>query len=269
MKFTTFVLSLLVGSSVFSYEILDENVRNPQQTKIDAPKGPQQPAPYDKWNVHDPTRTQPPVAEPKYDGQPVQAPEGATIIFDGKSLEGVTNKNWLLEDGVMTVTKGKQNSVAKFKDLHLHVEWKAPLGRKGWGQAQGNSGIFFTGGYEVQVLNCWANRTYPDGMTGALYGQMPPKFNACKKPGEWQAYDIHYKAPVFDGKKLVSPPYITVFLNGVKLHDNYEIKGTCHYRKVASFKAHNPEGPISLQAHGNPVSYRNIWAIPLTMKLGK
>ena len=213
-------------------------------------------------------RTQPPVAVPKYDGKPVSAPEGATIIFDGKILEGFKNKDWKLEDGVLTVNKGFQSSVAKFKDLHLHVEWRAPLGRKGWGLKQGNSGIFFPGKYEVQVLNFWANSTYPDGMSGAIYGQKPPMFNACKKPGEWQAYDIHYKALVFDGKKLVSPPYITVFLNGVKIQDNYEIKGSSHFRKVASFNPYNPEGSIGLQAHENPVSYRNIWAMPLSMKLG-
>ena len=263
-------LSLFLSSTAFTYEILDENVRNPEQKSIDAPKGtPQQPAPNEKWRVHDPERTQPPVATPQYDGVPVPAPADATIIFDGKSLDGVKNKTWPLEDGVMTVGKGGQSSVAKFKDLHLHLEWRAPLGRKGWGQKQGNSGVFFPGKYEVQVLNCWANRTYPDGMTGAIYAQMPPIVNACKKPGEWQSYDIHYKAPVFDGDKLVEPPYITVILNGVVVQDNYEIKGSTHYKKVASFKAHKTEGPIYLQAHGNPVSYRNIWAAPLKMKLGK
>jgi hypothetical protein len=270
MKITAVLLSLLVSTTSFAYEITEKNVRNPNQKEIHAPlPTPKQPAPNEQWHVHDPKRTQPAVVEPKYDGKPVVAPADATIIFDGKSLDKLTNKKWKLEDGVMTVARGSQKSVDKFKDLHLHVEWRAPLGRKGWGQAQGNSGVFFPGGYEVQVLNCWANRTYPDGMTGAIYGQQPPMFNACRKPGEWQAYDIHYKAPVFKDDKLVTPPYITVFLNGIKIHDNYEIKGTCHYRKVASFRPHNPEGQISLQAHGNPVSYRNIWAAPLKMKLGK
>jgi hypothetical protein len=106
-------------------------------------------------------------------------------------------------------------------------------------------------------------------MTGAIYAQQPPMYNACKKPGEWQAYDIHFKAPVYEGKNLVSPAYITVFLNGVKIHDNYEIKGRTDYRKVATYRPHGNEGPITFQAHGNPVSYRNIWTCPLKLKLGK
>ena len=271
MKLALGLLCLFVGTtSMADYEVLEKNERNPKQTQIKGFKDtPKQPAPNDKWHVHDPDRTQPEVATPKYDGKPVPAPEGATVLFDGKSLDNWTNKKWKLEDGAMTVTGGGQASKQKFKDIHLHVEWRAPAGRKGWGQKQGNSGVFLMGIYEVQVLNCWANRTYPDGMTGAIYGQQPPMYNACKKPGEWQAYDIHFKAPVYEGKKLVSPAYITVFLNGVKIHENYEIKGRTHYRRVASYSPHGPEGPVTLQAHGNPVSFRNIWVKPLEMKLGK
>jgi hypothetical protein len=270
MKVFSLLACLLIGTSAMAYEVLDKNVRSEKQDKIKGFKDtPKQPSPDDKWHVHDPDRTQPEVAEPKYDGKPVPAPADGTVLFDGKSLDNFTNSKWKLEDGAMTVTKGGQNTKEKFGDIHLHVEWKAPTGRKGWGQAQGNSGVFLMGVYEVQVLNCWANRTYPDGMTGAIYGQRPPMFNACRKPGEWQAYDIHFKAPVFEGKKLVKPAYITVFLNGVKIHDNYEIKGRTHYRRVATYSPHGEKGPVSLQAHGNPVSFRNIWVAPLKTKLGK
>jgi len=271
VKFTAIIASLLLASSTqAAYEITETNVRNPQQTKIKGFKDtPKQPAPNDKWHVHDPDRTQPPVAEPKYDGKPVAAPKDGKMLFDGSSLDNWKNKKWDLKDGIMTASRGDQHSNETFRDIQLHVEWMAPLGRKGWGQAQGNSGVFLMGRYEVQVLNCWGNRTYPDGMTGAIYAQNPPKYNVCKKPGEWQSYDIHFKAPVFKDKKLVTPAYITVFLNGVKIHDNYEIKGTTHYRRIASYGAHKDKEPIKLQAHGNPVKYRNIWVAPLKMKLGK
>ena len=253
-----------------AYEVLDKNIHNPAQDKIDGFKDtPKQNPPDEKWHVHDPDRPQPEVAEPKYDGKPVPAPEGATVLFDGKNLDKWTNKGWKVEeDGSMLVTKKSQKSIDEFGDIQLHVEWMAPLDRKGWGQKQGNSGVFLMNKYEVQILNCWANRTYPDGMTGAIYGQRPPMYNACRKPGEWNAYDIHFKAPVWDGETLKSPAYITVFLNGVKIHDNYEIKGTTHWRKPATYQPHGPKGPIQLQAHGNPNKFRNIWVKPLEMELG-
>ena len=272
MKVWSWVLAgAVLSTTALGYEVLDENVRNEKQTKIDGFKNtPKQPAPNEQWHVHDPDRTQPEVAEPKYDGKPVKAPEDATILFDGTNLDKWRNKNWKIgEDGSMQVHKGGQTTVDEFGDITLHIEWMAPLGRKGWGQAQGNSGVFFMGKYEVQILNCWANRTYPDGMTGAIYGQQPPLFNACRKPGEWNAYDIHFKAPVWEDKKLVSPAYITVYLNGVKIHDNYEIKGTTHYRRVASYQPHGPKGRIMFQDHGNPNKFRNIWVAPLKEKLGK
>ncbi len=271
MKVEWILGGMLIGSAAMGYEVTEKNVRNPAQESLggftDTAK---QPAPDDEWHVHDPNRPQPEVAEPKYDGKPVAAPKGATVLFDGKNLDKWTNKKWTLgDDGSMTVAKGSQVSTDTFGDIMLHVEWMAPLGRKGWGQKQGNSGVFFFGKYEIQVLNCWANRTYPDGMTGAIYGQRPPLVNACKKPGEWNSYDLHFKAPVWEGTELKSPAYLTAYLNGVMIHDNYEIKGTSHYRKPASYQAHGPTGSIRLQAHGNPNKFRNIWVQPLEMKLGK
>ena len=254
------------------YEVLDENIRNPKQTDLNGFKNtPMQPSPNEKWHVHDPDRTQPKVATPLYDGSSAPAPADAEILFDGSNLDNFKNKKWKLIDGAMQVTKrsGYQISKEKYGDIHLHVEWMVPQGMKGWHQQQGNSGVFLMGRYEVQVLNCWANRTYPDGMTGAIYAQQPPKFNVCRKPGEWNSYDIYFKAPVFEGKELKSPAYITVIFNGVKIHDNYEIKGTTNYRKIASYRAHGSKDHFKLQDHGNPNMFRNIWVAPLKMKLGK
>jgi hypothetical protein len=270
-KFIFLSLAALCANAA-EYEVLDENIRNPKQTSLNGFKDtPMQPAPNEKWHVHDPDRTQPPVAEPKYDGKPVPAPNDATVLFDGSNLDNWKNKKWGLVDNAMQVTRksGYQVSNEKFGDIHLHVEWMVPLGMKGWHQQQGNSGVFLMGRYEVQVLNCWANRTYPDGMTGAIYAQQPPMFNVCRKPGEWNSYDIYFKAPVFEGKELKSPAYITVIFNGVKIHDNYEIKGSTHYRRIASYSAHGPKDHIKLQDHGNPNMFRNIWVAPLKMKLGK
>ena len=269
MKFFVILICLTIATS--AYEITETNTRNSKQVEI---KGvgvtPVQPAPYDKWHVHDPKRTQPPVTSPKYNGEPVLAPKAANVIFDGTDLKRFVNKKWPIMDKAMVVYSrfGGQKTIQEFGDIHLHVEWKSPV-RDGWGQAQGNSGIFLMGRYEVQVLNCWANRTYPDGMTGAIYGQRPPAFNACKKPGEWQVYDIHFKAPVFKDKKLVSPAYITVIFNGITIHDNYELTGITDFKKVASYRPHAAQGPITFQAHGSKVSYRNIWTCPLKLKLGK
>jgi len=221
------------------------------------------------WHVHDPNRPQPKYVQPKYDGKPVPAPAGATVLFDGRNLDKWRNKGWKLVDGAMQVSKGGQVSVDEFGDMHLHVEWLVPDGLKGGCQKQGNSGVYMMARYEIQVLNCYNNRTYADGMTAAMYGQYPPRVNACRKPGQWQAYDIHFKAPVWKDGKLVSAAYVTVYFNGVLVHDNRRFMGPSGWRRVAKYsKPHPPKGPISLQAHGSPVKYRNIWVAPLTKKLG-
>ena len=101
-----------------------------------------------------------------------------------------------------------------------------------------------------------------------MYGQKPPDVNACRPPGEWQSYDIHFKAPVFKDNKLEQAAYITVYHNNVLVHDNIAYLGASTWRKPAKYRPHGPKGPISLQAHGSPVRYRNIWVRPLDKKLG-
>jgi hypothetical protein len=246
-----------------------KNERQPEQKNIDGyTNTPMQPD--CKWHVHDPSRPQPKVVKPKYNGKPVKAPKGAKVLFDGSNLDQLTNKGWQIgDDGAMTAAKGGQKSIEKFGDMHLHLEWMVPAGLKGFGQKQGNSGVFLMDRYEIQVLNCWANRTYPDGMTGALYGQTPPLVNACRPAGEWQSYDIHFKAPVFADGKLVSAAFVTVYFNNVLVQDNTEYRGATVWRKVSQYKAHEATAQFSLQYHGNPVRYRNIWVAPLKLKLGK
>jgi hypothetical protein len=114
-------------------------------------------------------------------------------------------------------------------------------------------------GYEVQVLDSYENRTYSNGQAASIYKQNMPLVNACKPPGEWQTYDIIYRAPIFDDDgKLASPAYITVIQNGILVQNHYQIKGNTPYIGLPKYEAHG-EGPLMLQDHSNPVSVRNIW----------
>jgi len=112
------------------------------------------------------------------------------------------------------------------------------------------------GRYEIQVLDCYDNPTYADGTTGAIYGQYPPLANACRKPGEWNVYDIIWEAPRFDGDTLVRPGYVTVILNGIVLHHHRELRGVTSHRVVTEYEPHGAEGPLELQDHGDLVRFR-------------
>ncbi|MFC1498567.1 DUF1080 domain-containing protein [Verrucomicrobiota bacterium] len=259
--FMMFII-ITAATAAWAIDVPEKNERQPEQKSIDGSKStPMQPD--GKWHVHDPDRPQPPVVEPEYDGKPVPAPKGAKIIFDGTNLDNLVNKDWKIKDGVMIAAKGSQKSKEAFGDVHLHLEWRvSPKSVKGWGQKQGNSGVLMMEKYEIQILNCWANRTYPDGMTGALYGQHPPLANACRKTGEWNSYDIKFKAPVFKNNKLVKPAYASIYLNNVLIQDNAAFTGATIWRKLPKYKPHEPKAPFSLQYHANPVEFRNIWAVP-------
>jgi len=195
-----------------------------------------------------------------------KAPSDAIILFDGTDFsnwvdrKGKTPK-WKIENGAMTVVKkaGAVFTKQKFGDCQLHIEFRTPAKVKGKGQGRGNSGIFLQNRYELQVLDSYENRTYSNGQCGSIYKQHIPLVNVCRKPGEWQTYDVVYTAPRFneDGT-LVTAARITVLQNGVLIQNNVEIKGNTEYRGKPSYKAHG-KAPIQLQDHGNPVSYRNIW----------
>jgi hypothetical protein len=148
-----------------------------------------------------------------------------------------------------------------FGDCQLHIEWATPKPAHGEGQGRGNSGVFFgLDRYEVQVLDSFENQTYADGSAGAIYGQYPPLANATLPPGEWQVYDIIYTAPRFDeSDELKSPARLTVFHNGVLIQNNVELTGPTSWLERAPYKAHPQKQPLSLQDHGNPVRFRNIW----------
>ena len=217
------------------------------------------------YHVHDPARPHPPVVTPG--GQPGGAPSDAIVLFDGKDLSQWSSANgtkpaaWKAGDGYFEVVPrtGDLATKEKFGDVQLHIEWAAPAEIRGSSQGRGNSGVFLQGRYEVQVLDSFNNPTYADGQAGAIYGQWPPLANAVRKPGEWQSYDIVFEAPRFEGGKLVKPPYLTVFLNGVLLHNRQEVMGPTVHRALAKYVPQPAEDSLVLQDHGNPVRYRNVW----------
>jgi hypothetical protein len=205
------------------------------------------------------------------------APSDAIILFGGKNLdEWVSTKDntqpakWIVKKNAFTVNKGTGNIQTKhlFTDYQLHIEWRIPANITGSGQLRGNSGVFLaaTGpgdeGYEIQVLDCYENTTYVNGQTASIYKQTIPLANVCKKPGQWQSYDIIWTAPRFNEDGTVKTPgRITAIQNGVLVQNNTVVKGVTVYRGQPYYKKHGP-APIKLQDHGDPsepISYRNIW----------
>lgn len=221
--------------------------------------------PGSKYRVHDGERPQPRIVTPG--ANPGDPPSDAIILFDGTDLsQWVSARDggparWKVENGYMEVVPGTGDIQTKepFGDCQLHLEWAAPAEVVGEGQGRGNSGVFLMGLYEVQILDCYNNITYPDGTTAAIYGQFPPLVNACRPPGEWQTYDILWEAPRFEGEQLVRPAYITVLHNGIVVHNHAALLGPTSHRRILPYRPHPPVGPLRLQDHGNPVRFRNIW----------
>ncbi len=223
------------------------------------------------WLDHDRDRPQPPVIDPgttSTQAQAGKAPSDAVVLFDGKGLsswvamDGSPTK-WIVRDGYMECVKGSGyiRTLQHFGDCQLHLEWATPTPAEGEGQGRGNSGLFFgLDRYEVQVLDSYQNKTYADGSAGSIYGQYPPLVNACRPPAQWQTYDVLYTAPRFEADgKLRSPARLTIFHNGVLIQHNVELTGPTSWLERAPYQAHPEKQPVSLQDHGNPVRFRNIW----------
>ena len=216
-------------------------------------------------------------------GKSSAPPSDAIILFDGtdflKWQHGNTKKpvQWTLnKDKSMTVKPGKGGieTIEEHGSIQFHIEWKTPTVIKGKGQGRGNSGIFFQRRYEVQVLDSYNNRTYSNGQASSIYKQHIPLVNSTRKPGEWQVYDIIFNEPKFnsEGQKIKSGSF-TIFLNGVLVQNNVEILGTTEYIGVPKNGRDDMPGDrgsdykspeygrrtLTLQDHGDLVSYRNIW----------
>ena len=221
------------------------------------------------WHVHDSDRPYPTEVVP---GSKLgNAPSDAVVLFDGKDLSQWTQEKdgqdvppkWKVVDGCISVVGGTGYlfTKEKFGDCQLHIEWMESPEVTGSGQGRGNSGVFLQDLYEVQVLDSYKSHTYADGQAGALYGQFPPLVNPMTKPGTWQTYDIIFNAAKFDGDKLVEPAYMTVFFNGVLVHNHTKLNGPTNHRVVTPYTPTPPEGRLALQDHGpsHPLLFRNIW----------
>ncbi|HUT10525.1 MAG TPA: DUF1080 domain-containing protein [Thermoguttaceae bacterium] len=150
-------------------------------------------------------------------------------------------------------------------DVEAHVEFTVPAGS--------NSGVYFQGRYEIQILDSWGKK--PDelehGDCGGIYQRWdngrgyeghPPKVNAARPPGEWQSFDVIFRAPRFDasGKKIANARFVRVLHNGELIHENVEVTGPT---RAAAFADEKPLGPLMLQGDHGPVAYRNIRVKPL------
>lgn len=221
----------------------------------------------DRWPVHSMERPRPPVVSVLGGGPFTPPPSDAIVLFDGRNLDAWAGpagqpSRWTVRDGHVEVVAGAGSLVTRqaFGDMQLHLEWAAPAAVRGEGQGRGNSGVFLMGFYEVQILDSWRNDTYPDGQAASLYGQRPPDVNVSRPPGEWQSYDIVFRRPHFaaDGT-LLTPARVTVLHNGVVVHDGVAFEGRTAHMRRAQYAPHEDRLPLSLQDHGDPVRFRNIW----------
>jgi hypothetical protein len=201
---------------------------------------------------------------------PARAPSDAVLLFDGKDLAQWRTKDgqhpaWVIKDGVLeippagTPNGGDMFTRREFGDCQVHLEWATPDPPQGDIMNRGNSGLYFFGVYEVQLFDSYRGGIYADGQAAAIYGQFPPLVNASRPPGQWQSFDILFTAPRFKADQLESPAYVTVFHNGVGVHHHLAILGGTGHRILPKYQPHPARGAILLQAHGNPVRFRNIW----------
>ena len=223
-----------------------------------------------KWRVHDDARPRPEVVTPGATAS--QPPSDAIVLFDGTGLsEWIMAKNnepadWIVGDGYFEVPPKDQTAGGpirtkrEFENFQLHIEWASPAEVTANSQGRGNSGVFFPGGFELQVLDSFENKSYADGQASALYGWKPPLVNACREPGQWQTYEIIFESPKWDAEgNLLKKAYITVLHNGVLTHHRQAYLGATGHKRVANYNRVTGKGPIELQNHSNPVRFRNIW----------
>src|ERR1017187_921215 len=240
------------------------------------------PLPGQKYLVHDHSRPQPRKVTPGHPIPTMSAPSDAIVLFDGKDLSQHWNAaafggrgrggdanaapppptapQWNIVDGHAEM-RGGIVTKESFGDIQLHVEWTTPPVDDPMrvGQQRGNSGIVFMGRYEVQILSGYNNITYADGGAGAIYGVYPPMVNPCLPEGQWNTFDFVFEAPKFDGDKLVKPAFLTLFFNGMMVHNRAQFLGSTAHEPLAAYTPHAAELPLQLQGHVGPAWYRNVW----------
>lgn len=191
-------------------------------------------------------------------------PKGAVVLFNGKNFkewrradakEGEDDSvQWELVDGAMRVKPGTGSIITKktFTNVAVHLEFRSPFMPEARGQGRGNSGVYLQGRYEVQVLDSYGLKG-EDNECGGIYKVSAPRINMCTPPGQWQTYDITFRAATPSSK-----PTLTVLHNGITIQDQAEVGGTT--TAGMGGKASEPGG-LYLQDHGNAVEYRNIWLV--------
>ncbi|MCE9607953.1 MAG: DUF1080 domain-containing protein [Planctomycetia bacterium] len=260
----TAVASLLIAGFTAPVEAAKDEkqsaAKEPAAKEPAAKEAPKKAAPASREYVSGKEWKEPTIVNP---GDATTAPSDAIVIFDGKDLakEFTGGQGWTVKDGVATVGGGGGVTTRRsFGSCQLHIEWATPDVVKGEGQGRGNSGVYLMGIYEVQILDSYENKTYFDGQAGSIYKQRPPLVNVCRKPGEWQTYDIIFTAPKFaDDGKLLEPAYMTVLQNGVLVQNHFALEGGTFYDRPPSYTKHADKLPFNLQNHGNPTRFRNIW----------
>lgn len=226
--------------------------------------------PWSGYHVHDPDRPAPPKVTPgdpcNPDG-PGAAPSDAVVLFGGKDLSEWQPSDWKVEDGCLVAADGGLTTKKDFGDCQLHVEWMVPTEPTKNMMNHGNNGVMLLGLIEVQIFDSYDEKLYPDGQAASIYAQTPPLVNACRRPGQWQTYDIIFIAPRFDkSHKLLAPARLTVLHNGLLVQYNQEVYGNTHHLELGSYDAVPAKGPLVLAGHHCPVHFRNIWIRPLDLK---
>ena len=178
--------------------------------------------------------------------------------------DGVGPCRWVFENGVLTASTLWDSLLTKedYGDFQMHVEFNVnDSGGDPLAENNGNSGIYIQGRYELQIHNSFGipGEKYKPSFCGSIYKQKAPDRIVCKKAGEWQTYDIAFRAARFEDGKKTENARITVYHNGELIHDDYGITN-----KTGAGKKEGPEpGPVKLQGHANPVRFRNVWIRPL------
>ncbi|MGC1274219.1 MAG: DUF1080 domain-containing protein [Planctomycetaceae bacterium] len=179
-------------------------------------------------------------------------PKEATVLFDGRNCDLFSNAT-LSEDRLLCV--GAETKDA-YSDFTLHVEYRAPYMPVAKSQSRANSGVYLQRRYEVQILDSFGQPAEFNS-AASVYRTKPADLNMCFPPLTWQTYDIRFQAAKFSDGEKIADARLTVWHNGVKVHDDYELPD-----KTGAGRPEGPDPlPILLQDHGSPVHFRNVWLV--------
>lgn len=198
--------------------------------------------------------------------EPREGPADAVTLFDGRGLDAWTGIHggpapWRVVDGALEVVPGAGDicTKMKFRSFHLHLEFWLPDMGDAFGQDRANSGIFFLGRYELQILDSFGAPPSDDSC-GAIYKVLCPLRNACRAPETWQTLDVAFRAPPLNTNGFVTgSPHVTAFLNRTLIQNNAAI---IHPTEDPSDRYEALPGALRLQDHGCAVRFRDIWIAP-------